>query len=115
MAKGSNPRRANGSRRNKIRARWKAIGAPCALCGRPIDYSLGWVVDRRTGKRRMHKMAFVVDEIIPVSKGGNPLDFNNTQPTHWICNARKGDKIMPRPGERPAPADDNGLPQPWDL
>jgi len=43
------------------------------------------------GKRRPHPMSFVVDEIVPVSKGGDPLDFANTRPAHWICNARRGD------------------------
>ena len=109
MAK-PNPRRANGSARNAIRKRWRAIGAPCALCGMPIDYSLGMVTDPRTGKRRMHPMAFVVDEIVPVSQGGNPLDFANTQPTHWICNARKGDGRQSKPATSTLP-----LPQPWEL
>ena len=110
MAK-PNPRYANGNTRRAIRRRWKAIGAPCALCGRAIDYRLGFVIDTRTGKRRMHPMAFVVDEIVPVSKGGDPLDFDNTQPAHWICNARKGDGT--RLATQPAAA--LPLPQPWGL
>lgn len=80
----ANPRYANGAARNKLRARWKAIGAPCGICGKPIDYTLGFVIDKQTGRRRMHPMAFVVDEIIPVSKGGDPLSFDNTRPAHWI-------------------------------
>lgn len=110
MAK-ANPRKANGSARRAIRKRWLAIGAPCALCGKPIDYSLGLVLDLRTGKRRMHPMSFVVDEIVPVSKGGDPLDFANTQPAHWICNARKGDGTRLQRGHTAALP----LPQPWEL
>ena len=87
---GGNPRRANGSRRDAIRARWRSIGAPCSLCGRAIDYSLGMTVDEN-GRRKPHPMSFVVDEIVPVSRGGDPLDFANTRPAHWICNARRGD------------------------
>lgn len=79
---GSNPRRANGSRRDAIRARWRSIGAPCALCGRQIDYSLGMIVDERTGKRKPHPMSFVVDEVVPVAFGGDPLAFDNTRPAH---------------------------------
>lgn len=110
MAK-SNPRRANSTQRNRIRARWRAIGAPCALCGRAIDYSLGMVVDPFNGHRRPHPMSFVVDEIIPVSAGGDPLDFANTQPAHWLCNARKGDgKRLARQQTSALP-----LPQPWEL
>ena len=86
----ANPRYANGAARNKLRARWKSIGAPCALCGKPIDYDLGYIIDQATGKKRLHPMAFVVDEIIPVSKGGDPLLFDNTRPAHWICNAKRG-------------------------
>ena len=104
----SNPRRANGSRRDAIRARWKAIGAPCWICGKQIDYSLGMVTDHVTGKRRPHPMSFVVDEVVPVSKGGEPLDFENTRPAHWICNARRG------AGDKAKPSLRGALPQPFD-
>ena len=110
-----NPRKANGNARRKIRARWKARGEPCALCGMAIAYSLGMVFDPWTGKRRAHPMSFVVDEIIPVSKGGDPLDFANTQPAHWICNARKGDRYFSDGGTGTAPTSSMPLPQPWDL
>lgn len=103
-----NPRRANGARRDSIRARWRAIGDPCHICGHPIDYSLGMIADPLTGKRRPHPMSFVVDEIVPVSKGGDPLDFANTRPAHWICNARRG------AGDRSKPAQGGALPQPFD-
>lgn len=101
-----NPRRANGARRDSIRARWRSIGDPCHICHRPIDYTLGMV--EVNGKRRPHPMSFVVDEIVPVSKGGDPLDFANTRPAHWICNARRGD------GSRGRPAQGGALPQPFD-
>ena len=38
-------------------------------------------------------MSFEVDEIIPVSLGGDPLSRENTQPTHRICNERKGNGV----------------------
>lgn len=101
-----NPRRANGARRDSIRARWRSIGDPCHICHHPIDYTLGMV--EVNGKRRPHPMSFVVDEIVPVSKGGDPLDFANTRPAHWICNARRGD------GSRSRPAQGGALPQPFD-
>lgn len=78
-----NPRRANSTRRNKLRARIKAQGLPCALCGGPIDYSLP----------AGDPMSYEVDEIIPVSLGGDPLDIDNCQPVHRICNQRKGNKL----------------------
>ena len=112
-----NPRYANGARRRKIRDRWKAIGAPCGICGKPIDYSLGYITDPVTGKRRPHPMSFVVDEICPVSKwreGGfssameAATTFSNTRPAHYSCNARRGDGTKQKKVARP-------LPQPWDL
>ena len=78
-----NPRRTNGSRRNKIIARWRAIGDPCHLCGQAIDYTLP----------PGHPMSFEVDEIVPVSRGGDPYDFDNTQPAHRRCNQAKGNRL----------------------
>lgn len=104
----SNPRYSNGAARRAVRERWRAIGDPCHICGKPIDYSLGMVTDPRTGKRRPHPMSFVVDEVVPVSRGGSPTEFANTQPAHWICNARKGDGSRPR-------ARTSALPQPFEF
>ena len=105
----SNPRRANGSARDKVRARLRAIGAPCWICGKPIDYSLGMVVDPRTGKTRPHPMSFVVDEVVPVSRGGSPYDLANCRAAHWTCNARRGD------GARHGAPTPLPLPQPFDF
>lgn len=104
----ANPRYANGSARRKLRERIKALGEPCGICGKPIDYSLGFVTDMATGKRHMHPMAFVVDEIVPVSKGGDPLDVSNCRAAHYVCNARRGAGDKPRAMERP-------LPQPFEF
>ena len=112
----SDPRYAKRTKRENIRARWRAIGAPCALCGKPIDYSLGFIVDAQ-GKKHPHPMMFVVDEIVPISRyreGGfeSPeqaaLTFSNTQPAHYICNARKGDGRRVKKVRLP-------LPQPFEL
>lgn len=105
----TNPRRTNGAARNRLRARIAARGEPCAICGRPIDYTLGYITDPKTGKRRPHPMSFVVDEIVPVSRGGDPYDPNNTRPAHWICNARRG------AGDRRTGPTTLPLPQPWAI
>ena len=76
----SNPRYHNYSKRISIRKRWRAIGDPCHLCGKPIDYSLP----------AGHPMSYEVDEVVPVSRGGDPCDWGNTQPAHRCCNQRKG-------------------------
>lgn len=77
-----NPRNANGNARRKLRARLKAMGMDCHLCGMPIDYSLP------SG----HPMSFEVDELVPVSRGGDPLDFSNVAAAHRICNQKRGNK-----------------------
>lgn len=107
----SNPRyAANYSARSKLRKRIKSLGLPCALCGKPIDYSLGFIQDPVTGRRRMHQMAYVLDERLPVSLGGSPIDPDNVQPAHWICNARKGNRVTPPSSYR----DPRALPRPFD-
>ena len=82
MANRPNPRRSNGSRRDAIRRRWRSIGAPCALCGKPIDYSLP----------AGHPMSFEVDEIVPVSKGGDFRHFGRTA----VINSSQMDGFIPR-------------------
>ena len=79
----SNPRYSNGTRRRNLRNRVAALGLPCALCGGAIDYSLP----------AGHPMSYELDEIIPVSLGGDPLDPNNVQPAHRICNQRKSNRV----------------------
>lgn len=80
----SNPRRTNSSKRNKLRQRVKMLHHDCAICGLPIDYTLP----------PGHPGSYELDEIIPVSKGGDPYDINNVQATHRACNQRKGARIL---------------------
>lgn len=37
-------------------------------------------------------MSFEVDEVVPVSLGGSPIEWENTRPAHRICNQRRGNK-----------------------
>lgn len=90
----SNPRRANGAKRTALRNRVKALGLPCAICGQPIDYSLTTYLDPRDGKEKRHPYSYELDEIVPVSKGGSPFERSNVQPTHRICNQRRGNGEM---------------------
>ena len=78
----TNPRYANGHARRQLRAWLKAQGAPCHICGRAIDYGLP----------AGHPLSFEVDEIVPVSRGGSPLDRANVAAAHRICNERRGNK-----------------------
>ena len=88
---GVNPRYANGAARRKLRAWLKAQGLPCHLCGGAIDYSLP----------AGHPMSFEVDEIVPVSCGGDPLDRANVAPAHRICNERRGNRRIGECAARP--------------
>ncbi len=51
-------------------------------------------------------MSAEVDEIIPVSKGGDPLDIRNCQLVHRVCNQRKGNGSR----KRLSPHKPSGLP-----
>lgn len=94
----NNPRSANGNLRRKYRARFRAMGAPCGICGGrlgPIDYA--------APSDSLHPLSFVIDEIHPVSKFklyGYPSreaaaqDWSNLQAAHYVCNAAKGDKLQ---------------------
>lgn len=88
----SNPRRSNGHRRDKLRQRVKAQGRPCAVCGRPIDYSLP----------AGHEWSYELDEIVPVRDGGSPYDPDNVQPVHRVCNRAKY-QAERRGAKRPTP------------
>lgn len=92
----NNPRRANGYKRSQLIARLRAMRLPCALCGLPIDYELTTWTDPRDGKVKPHPYRFEVDEVVPVSRGGDPLAWDNLQPAHRICNQRRGNKSMAR-------------------
>lgn len=103
-----NPRRANGSRRTALRRRVAAMGLPCHICGQPIDYDLATYTDPTDGRVKRHPLSFELDELVPVSRGGDPLDPGNVAPAHRICNQRRGAKeLRLRP---PADASPGGLP-----
>lgn len=97
MKKGENPRSKNGNLRRKHRARLKAMGAPCGICGGrlgPIHY------DEPSDAK--HPLSFVIDEIKPVSRWrefGYPSpqaaaqDWNNLQAAHYCCNVAKRNHV----------------------
>lgn len=77
-----NPRRTY--RRDVLRARVRALGGPCHICGLPIDYSLP----------ARHPMSYELDELVPVSKGGDPASLANCRPAHRCCNQWRSDRSM---------------------
>ena len=101
-----NPRYAlDYQARVKVRKRLLAMAPPiCPLCGREIDYSLRTWQDPKDGKVKPHPMSPEIDEIIPVSKGGSPIDMDNLQVVHRVCNQRKRDHVgTPTPKQLPLP------------
>ena len=96
----TNPRWKGGQRRT-YQKRFRAMGLPCAICGREIDYSIPYYYKDKQGNKRVNMWAFVIDEKQPISKWQEAgycskeqaaQDFNNLQPAHAICNARKYNK-----------------------
>lgn len=93
----TNPRYSNGNFRRKAQARFRAMDAPCGICGG----KLGRIHYEEPSDAR-HPLSFVIDEIIPVSKHrlGNYdspeaacKDWANLQAAHYCCNAAKSNKI----------------------
>lgn len=72
-------------RSTTIRDKHRAIIAKakpnCAICGQPIDYRLP----------HLDPMAFVVDHIKPLARGGTDT-LDNKQATHRSCNLGKAAK-----------------------
>lgn len=95
----TNPRNTNGHRRRQLRKRVLASETYCAWehCpwpDEPVDKTL----------HHLDPKAPEVDEIIPVSLGGDPLARANTRLLHRLCNQKRGNgtrapKIAPKPAE----------------
>lgn len=86
----SNPRQANGHRRRQLRKRHIAAATLCQWehCpwpNEPFDKTL----------HHLDPKALEVDEIIPVSLGGDPLSWRNTRALHRWCNQQRGDGTRP--------------------
>ena len=71
MSKRRNERVSNGYRRRMLRQRVLAAYDVCAICGKPVDKTL----------KTPHPMSAEVDELIPVSRGGDPYSFTNCRLT----------------------------------
>ena len=74
-----NPRRTNGTKRNRVVARVKREENLCHLCG-------GWV-----DKTLPHGLpgSPEIDELQPVAFGGSPFDRRNCRLAHRWCNRKR--------------------------
>lgn len=93
----TNPRYANGNLRRKHRARFKAMNAPCGICGGRLGE-----IHYDEPSDAKHPLSFVIDEIKPVSRWrefGYPSpqaaarDWNNLQAAHYCCNQAKSNHV----------------------
>ncbi|MBO1751721.1 hypothetical protein J4G33_07895 [Actinotalea sp. BY-33] len=76
-----NPRVANGHRRRELRKRVLREEDRCGICGQLVDKTLPHGLPESPE----------VDEIMPVSLGGDPLARTNVRLSHRrICNQRRG-------------------------
>lgn len=72
----------NTATRDRHRRYIRRTKPPCALCKQPIDYTLHY----------RDPMAYVVDHIIPIARGGDD-NVDNIQAAHRLCNETKGAKL----------------------
>lgn len=86
----SNPRRANGYRRDQVRRRVLAEETECWLCGKPVDKTL----------KTPDPGSPEVDEVVPVKDGGSPFDRSNCRLSHRSCNVGRNRKTT-RPTAQP--------------
>lgn len=105
----TNPRRTNGSRRDKVRAQVLAEEHDCWICTQPVDKSLTMQHGKHGPRCKgdgcwgcvPHEMRAEVDEVNPVSEGGSPYDRANCRLSHRRCNRerwkREQDKAKPVP------------------
>ena len=93
----NNPRSQNGALRRKYRQRFKAMQAPCGICGGRLG-----AIHYDEPSDSKHPLSFVIDEIIPVSRwqqaGYNSArqaaeDYDNLQAAHYVCNQMKSNRI----------------------
>ena len=83
MSKG----RGSYRKRQRNKKALMAVEDVCWLCLEPMDFA---ITDIRNPDY------IVLDEIVPVAKGGDPEDIRNQCLVHRKCNARKGARILPR-------------------
>lgn len=68
------------TRRDRYRRKIAQGRPPCHLCGQDIDYAAS----------HLEPLAFTIDHIIPLAKGGLDI-LENLAAAHRRCNLRKGD------------------------
>lgn len=70
------------TQRDRDRAAIRRTKPPCHICEQPIDYTLHY----------LDPMAYVVDHIVPLARGGAD-ELANKAAAHRSCNRAKSDKM----------------------
>ena len=78
----SNPRRANGTKRDRVVAIVKREESHCHLCEQWVDRTLPAGLPGSPE----------VDELVPVTYGGSPFDRKNCRLAHRWCNRKRWHK-----------------------
>lgn len=107
---------ANGHRRRELRARVLNEENNCALCDNPVDKTLNYTPGKHgprcpqittPGNKTPpcsgcvpHPMRAEVDEDIPRSRGGSPLERANTHLLHRACNQWKSAQTLDEARQR---------------
>jgi 5-methylcytosine-specific restriction endonuclease McrA len=76
----------NGRPYRRLVATVKAMGHPCWICGHNIPEGVD-------GRR--HPLAFTLDHLMPLSRGGDLLDPANARSAHRRCNSSRGNRAGP--------------------
>lgn len=76
----------NGRPYRRLCEQQRSLGLPCWLCGHNIAYEIKGPL---AGK---HPLAFTLDHLIPLSKGGDLLDPANARSAHRRCNSARGNR-----------------------
>lgn len=94
----TNPRYKNGNFRRKMRARFKAMDAPCHICNGRFGR-----IHYEEPSDAQHPLSFVIDEIKPISRWkefgySSPeavcMDISNLGAAHYCCNAAKSNRTQ---------------------
>ncbi|MFF8659475.1 HNH endonuclease [Streptomyces huasconensis] len=77
----------NGRPYRRLVAAQKRLGLPCWICGHNIPAEVD-------GRR--HPLAFTLDHLVPLSRGGDLLDPANARSAHRRCNSARGNRATAR-------------------
>ncbi|MFF9898489.1 HNH endonuclease [Streptomyces longispororuber] len=81
----------NGRPYRRLVEQQRRLGLPCWICGHNIPANVD-------GRR--HPLAFTLDHLIPLSRGGDLLDPANARSAHRRCNSARGNRTRGTPQTR---------------